>query len=121
MSPSEIWKQISVFSNKPALWGAGLFWTILGSGYSSLSLLEELPLDKVKLDKSLEGTANKRGVLQATIQLALGLKFQCCVEGIETPDAASFAAAQGCDQMQGYCFGHPQIIFCETSDLRIAS
>lgn len=92
-----------------------------GSGYSSLSLLEELPLDKVKLDKSLQGTANKRGVLQATIQLALSLGFQCCVEGIETHDAARFAIDQGCDQMQGYWFGHPRVIYRHTPQLRIAS
>ncbi|MEO1303617.1 MAG: EAL domain-containing protein [Pseudomonadota bacterium] len=92
-----------------------------GSGYSSLSLLEELPLDKVKLDKSLQGTANKRGVLQATINLAKGLRFTCCVEGVETADAASFAAARGCDQMQGYWFGHPELIDPPSSGLRLVS
>ena len=81
-----------------------------GTGYSSLSLLEELPLDKVKLDKSLQATKNKRGVLQATIQLAKNLGFVCCVEGIESERAARFAARQGCDQMQGYFFGKPAVV-----------
>lgn len=81
-----------------------------GAGYSSLSLLEDLPLDKVKLDKSLQATRNKRGVLQATVQLAKNLGFLCCVEGIETERAAKFAARQGCDQMQGYFFGEPLLV-----------
>jgi diguanylate cyclase (GGDEF)-like protein len=81
-----------------------------GAGYSSLSLLEDLPLDKVKLDKSLQATKNKRGVLQATVQLAKNLGFECCVEGIESDRAARFAARQGCDQMQGYFFGKPKLV-----------
>lgn len=85
-----------------------------GAGYSSLSLLEDLPLDKVKLDKSLQATKNKRGVLQATVQLAKNLGFVCCVEGIESDRAARFAARQGCDQMQGYFFGKPELVPTET-------
>lgn len=81
-----------------------------GAGYSSLSLLEDLPLDKVKLDKSLQATRNKRGVLQATVQLAKNLGFICCVEGIENERAARFAARQGCDQMQGFFFGAPVLV-----------
>lgn len=84
-----------------------------GAGYSSLSLLEDLPLDKVKLDKSLQATKNKRGVLQATVQLAKNLGFVCCVEGIESDRAARFAARQGCDQMQGYFFGKPKLVPAE--------
>lgn len=87
-----------------------------GAGYSSLSLLEDLPLDKVKLDKSLQSTRNKRGVLQATVQLAKTLGFECCVEGIETERAAAFAARQGCDQMQGFHFGAPQIMSAQISE-----
>jgi EAL domain-containing protein (putative c-di-GMP-specific phosphodiesterase class I) len=64
----------------------------------------------VKLDKSLQATLNKRGVLQATVQLAKTLGFVCCVEGIETERAAQFAARQGCDQMQGYFFGAPVLV-----------
>jgi len=92
-----------------------------GSGYSSLSLLEDLPLDKVKLDKSLQGTLNKRGVLQATIRLARDLGFECCVEGIETRGAATFAARQGCDQMQGYWFGRPETAATNVHSLKVAS
>ena len=95
-----------------------------GAGYSSLSLLEQLPLDKVKLDKSLQATRNKRGVLQATIQLAKNLGFACCVEGVESEQAARFSSRQGCDQMQGYYFGEPVLVEAPTahaSSLKTAS
>lgn len=92
-----------------------------GSGYSSLSLLEELPLDKVKLDKSLQSSNYKRGVLPATIRLAQDLGFDCCVEGIETPDAAAFATRQGCRQMQGFWFGHPRLVGSDDETVKIAS
>ncbi len=92
-----------------------------GSGYSSLSLLEELPLDKVKLDKSLQASNHQRGVLPATIRLARDLGFECCVEGIESEDAADFAASKGCRQMQGFWFGHPEIVSERRGHLKIAS
>lgn len=91
-----------------------------GAGYSSLSLLEELPLDKVKLDRSLQNTGNKRGVLQATVQLAKTLGFSCCVEGVETEHAARFAARQGCDQMQGYHFAVPELVPNMAEELPLA-
>ncbi|MEM9841004.1 MAG: EAL domain-containing protein [Pseudomonadota bacterium] len=81
-----------------------------GSGYSSLSLLEELPLDKVKLDRSLQSPHHKRGVLQAAIRLAHDLGFECCVEGIETEHAAEIVRQLGCTQMQGFWFGYPKVI-----------
>ncbi|MEL7042710.1 MAG: EAL domain-containing protein [Pseudomonadota bacterium] len=92
-----------------------------GSGYSSLSLLEELPLDKVKLDKSLLGTPNKRGVLQATVHLTAELGFICCVEGIEDSESADYVAALGCDEMQGFLFGAPTIIAENVFQLRAVS
>ncbi|NQY95790.1 MAG: EAL domain-containing protein [Henriciella sp.] len=92
-----------------------------GSGYSSLSLLEELPLDKVKLDKSLQSSNQQRGVLAATIRLARDLGFLCCVEGIESEAAAQFATEKGCRQMQGFWFGHPETVGAVLAQLKIAS
>lgn len=92
-----------------------------GSGYSSLSLLEELPLDKVKLDKSLQSSNQQRGVLAATVRLARDLGFLCCVEGIESEAAARFATEKGCRQMQGFWFGHPETVGAVLARLKIAS
>jgi len=92
-----------------------------GSGYSSLSMLEELPLDKIKIDKSLQSKQHSGGVLRATIRLATELGFECCVEGIETERAAKVATELGCSQMQGFWFGHPEIIQRDQPPLRVAS
>lgn len=92
-----------------------------GSGYSSLSLLEDLPLDKVKIDRSLQSAKQKRGVLPATIRLARDLGFECCVEGIETESAAQFAAGKGARQMQGFWFGEPTLVSRKDRHLKIAS
>ncbi|MEM1036407.1 MAG: EAL domain-containing protein [Pseudomonadota bacterium] len=81
-----------------------------GAGYSSLSLLDKLPLDKVKLDKSLQQGTNGNDVLNATIRLIRDLGLKCCVEGIETEIAADYVGEKGCDYMQGYYFGRPEII-----------
>ena len=82
-----------------------------GSGYSSLSLLDQLPLDKVKLDRSIQTARYKRDVLQATIRFAKELGFLCCVEGIETDENADIATKLGCDQLQGFWVGHPDLIY----------
>ncbi|MEL8056597.1 MAG: EAL domain-containing protein, partial [Pseudomonadota bacterium] len=91
-----------------------------GAGYSSLSLLDKLPLDKVKLDKSLQQGTNGNDVLNATIRLIRDLGLKCCVEGIETEIAADYVAEKGCDYMQGYYFGRPEIIQ-PREDVRLVS
>ena len=81
-----------------------------GAGYSSLSLLDKLPLNKVKLDKSLQDETGGHEVLNATIRLVQDLGLGCCVEGIETQEAADYVMQRGCDFLQGYHFGRPEII-----------
>jgi diguanylate cyclase (GGDEF)-like protein len=81
-----------------------------GSGFSSLSMLRQLPLNAVKIDKALidplpsvEGTAVVRAICQ--LSAALGLKV--VAEGVETQQQATAAGAAGCDEFQGYFFGKP--------------
>ncbi|MEO0607222.1 MAG: EAL domain-containing protein [Pseudomonadota bacterium] len=91
--------------------GVSLALDDFGTGYSALSLLEELPFSKVKLDKSL---LNKGGtqtclpkVLSASIQMCKELDLISCTEGVEHAFQAELLNAQGCDQAQGYFFGRP--------------
>lgn len=92
-----------------------------GAGYASLSLLGKLPLDKVKLDKSLQDTEDLEGVLGATIRLAVDLGFECCVEGVEDEQAEQRVERHHCHQMQGYRFGRPKIVEHESQTLRLVS
>ncbi|MEL6666020.1 MAG: EAL domain-containing protein [Pseudomonadota bacterium] len=92
-----------------------------GSGYASLSLLDQLPLDKVKLDRSIQTARYRRDVLRATIRFAKELGFSCCVEGIETESDAISARLLGCDQMQGYWIGAPECVYPNVHFLKNAS
>lgn len=78
-----------------------------GSGYSNLARLSELPIDIVKIDKSL-----LRGnilLFKSVLQLIKNLGYTTIVEGVETLDQVNKVKDFGIDMMQGYFFGHPQI------------
>ncbi|MFT7286778.1 MAG: diguanylate cyclase (GGDEF)-like protein [Halieaceae bacterium] len=96
-----------------------------GSGYSSLSMLDALPLDKLKIDQSLVVKAqnNERGanILRAAINLAGQLKLVCCVEGVETAIAAREVAQMGADQVQGYWIGRPVLLSDTKAKLQLVS
>jgi EAL domain-containing protein (putative c-di-GMP-specific phosphodiesterase class I) len=91
-----------------------------GTGYSSLSMLDRLPLDKVKIDKSFSqrsGCSDRSdSILHASIRLAKQLNLTCCVEGIETEEAARKVQLFGADEIQGYWIGRPMLL----TDTRVA-
>ena len=82
-----------------------------GTGYASLSYLKRLPVDCLKIDRSLvkgvgyetEDTA----VIRAVASLAHSLGITVTAEGIETQDQLVQLRAVGCDQGQGYFFARP--------------
>lgn len=85
-----------------------------GTGYSSLSMLDRLPLDKVKIDKSFTQRSalsdRSDSILHASIRLAKQLNLTCCVEGIETEEAARKVRLFGADEIQGYWIGRPVLL-----------
>ena len=88
-----------------------------GTGYASISLLDKLPLSKVKLDHTFIRDAMKtdhgRKLLAAIIGLLRQMKLNCCAEGVETPEIEKFVAAHGCKEVQGYLIGRPQLVSAE--------
>lgn len=82
-----------------------------GTGYSSLSRLNEMPVDKLKIDRSfvspLPGSGNDGAVAQAILNLAQRLRLKTVAEGVETPQQAEWLRAAGCDLMQGFHFARP--------------
>jgi diguanylate cyclase (GGDEF)-like protein len=96
-----------------------------GAGYSSLAMLDRLPLDKIKLDRAFVGELRDRAVtqkiLRATMSLAHDLGISCTVEGIECAETAALVASFGCDQMQGYWVGMPELVETRRPMLELAS
>ncbi|WP_285292801.1 putative bifunctional diguanylate cyclase/phosphodiesterase [Aureimonas altamirensis] len=83
-----------------------------GAGYSTFDALRALPLDVIKLDRSLlqdlgvdmRAGAFVRGIL--AMARAVGLKV--LAEGVETEQQLGFLRAEGCDYAQGYFIGRPE-------------
>jgi EAL domain-containing protein (putative c-di-GMP-specific phosphodiesterase class I) len=84
----------------------------LGTGYSSLRSLVELPFDRLKIDQSfvmgLETNAMCASVVKISIELARALKLDVTAEGIENTRQLDFLRSCGCDDLQGYLFSEPR-------------
>ena len=82
-----------------------------GSGYSDLTLLDALPLDVMKLDRSLllasENSERMRSVLARMVDLGHALDMTVICEGIETEEQEQMLIDCGCEHGQGYLYGKP--------------
>jgi EAL domain-containing protein (putative c-di-GMP-specific phosphodiesterase class I) len=78
-----------------------------GAGYASFERLRSLPLDGVKIDRSIVQERGARKLLTATVELAHELGLYVVAEGIEDAETARAISAAGCDRAQGYLFARP--------------
>ncbi len=82
-----------------------------GSGYSSLYLLSELPIDIIKMDKCFLQTEQlkqkERVIISNVINMTHELDIQTLCEGVETPEQSEFLKSVGCDIQQGFYFSRP--------------
>ena len=81
-----------------------------GSGYSSLTSLNTLTLDVMKVDMSLIRQASATGdysILRFCSLLADNLRLKTVVEGVETAEQVAALKVLGCDYIQGYYFSKP--------------
>lgn len=84
-----------------------------GSGYSSLNMLSELPIDILKLDMRFMQSGNerikggKRNILSFIVSLSKWLQLPTVAEGVETKGEFELLKSMGCNMIQGYYFAKP--------------
>jgi EAL domain-containing protein (putative c-di-GMP-specific phosphodiesterase class I) len=82
-----------------------------GSGYSSFEYLDQLPLDKVKIDRSfirkVAHSTTSREIVAGVIGLCRKLELRCVLEGVETEDEMTILSPLKPDLIQGYLYGRP--------------
>lgn len=82
-----------------------------GTGYSSLNYLRQLPIDRVKIDKSFidEMTVNENSgaIVTSIITMSHNLKLLVIAEGVETEEQVTYLHQHHCDEIQGYYFSKP--------------
>lgn len=82
-----------------------------GKGYSSLSLLKELPVDVLKIDRFFFAESDDRerdsAIVQGIVEMVHKFHIHTVAEGIEEEDQLEFLKQIGCDYVQGYVFYRP--------------
>ena len=82
-----------------------------GTGYSALSLLKDLPVHQLKIDKAfvkdIATSATDVTLIRAIIAMAHALELTVTAEGVETTEQLEILRAEGCDEVQGLLGGCP--------------
>ncbi|MFO1436525.1 MAG: EAL domain-containing protein [Gammaproteobacteria bacterium] len=82
-----------------------------GTGFSSLSYLRRLPIDKLKIDRSFVVDAHQNSedaaIVHAIISMAHSLGLKVIAEGVETKQQLLFLRRMQCDEVQGFYLSKP--------------
>jgi len=82
-----------------------------GTGYSTLSILQEIPLDAIKIDisfvRQIASTADRSPMVETIVSMARAMGKKTIAEGVETAEQQTYLAALGCDIGQGFLYGRP--------------
>ena len=91
--------------------GVGLALDDFGTGYSSLDRLRDMPVQKLKIDKSFIDEVDTRpggtALLAAIIAMAHSLGLSAVAEGVEHEAQLANLGRLGCDEVQGYLLSRP--------------
>jgi EAL domain-containing protein (putative c-di-GMP-specific phosphodiesterase class I) len=82
-----------------------------GSGYSSLNMLSDMPIDVLKMDmkfiRNIEKSETDRRLVELILDIAKYLNVLVVAEGVETEGQLDLLRTAGCDIIQGYYFSRP--------------
>lgn len=82
-----------------------------GVGYSSFSYIKILPIDTIKIDRSLlskiENDRKTVAIIETLIKLAHTLELDVIAEGVEMQDQLDLLKTLNCDKIQGYFISKP--------------
>jgi len=82
-----------------------------GSGYSSLAMLAQVPIDQIKIDHgfvaSLQSTPEADAIVRSAVKLGHSLGLAVVAEGIERPEQRRLLSEMGCRAGQGHLFARP--------------
>jgi diguanylate cyclase (GGDEF)-like protein/PAS domain S-box-containing protein len=91
--------------------GVSLALDDFGTGYSSLGYLNQLPFQKLKIDRcfvqDVERSAARRRLLEGIVALGKGLGMTVVAEGVETEAQLAIVREMRCDLVQGFVFARP--------------
>jgi len=117
-------RSISAFEQLRSL-GVSLALDDFGTGYSSLTQLQQLPVNRLKIDRSFVSRLDEGGqhaaLVNGIIGLAHGLGMTVVAEGVETERQWSILAELGCDSFQGFFFAQPMPADALTDMIRATS
>jgi diguanylate cyclase (GGDEF)-like protein/PAS domain S-box-containing protein len=93
--------------------GHGIHFSVddFGTGYSSLAYLQQLPLDRLKIDRAfitdVDKIHDRQSIVDAIILLANSLAMDVLAEGVETEEEMNYLLKAGCKEFQGFHFHRP--------------
>lgn len=91
--------------------GVGLSLDDFGTGFSSLTYLQNLPVDTLKIDKSfidkILADSVQKDFVRSIIDMAHAIGLQVTAEGVESVVQLESLSQFGCDSVQGYIFSKP--------------
>jgi diguanylate cyclase (GGDEF)-like protein len=83
-----------------------------GTGFSSLSYLQDFRFDKVKIDRAfiarIEASERSRAIVRAIVNLCASLGIETTAEGVETAGQLAILRDMGCEEAQGFYFSPPR-------------
>jgi len=98
--------------------GATIMLDDFGTGYASLSMLKNLPVDVLKIDRGfvneLTNSTETQTLVKAMVAMAKALELKIVVEGVETEEQYLWLQQQRVDYFQGYWLGRPKASFLST-------